>query len=139
MQIILINTRYILLYQKPGIWKIMEPKDYGVACDITSYSNPSSLSLGSNRRSIGDQPCPRGSGRFNGSRFWKSLQRNVKKHMGCFRVVAGRPKNTRRALSIKPTGNAAGCCSVRNSEEHEEKLKTLILYCKNSYSQGSIH
>ena len=88
---------------------------------------------------FGSQPCPRGSGRFNGSSFWKSLQRNVKKHMGCFRVVAGRPKDARMALPIKPGGNAAGCCSVRNSEEHEEKLKALILYCKNSYSQGLIH
>ena len=36
----------------------MEPKDYGVACDITSDSNPSSLSLGSNRRSIGINLAP---------------------------------------------------------------------------------
>ena len=54
-------------------------------------------------------------------------------------VVAGRPKDTRRALSIKPIGNVAGCCSVRNSEEHEEKIKVLILYSKNSYSQRLIH
>ena len=107
-----------------------------------------------------------GSSKLNGSSFWKSLQRNVKKHMGCFSVVAGRPKDARRALPIKPAGNAkhmgcfsvgagrpkdsgralpikpegnaVGCCSVRNSEEHEEKLKALILYCRNSYSQGRI-
>ena len=78
-----------------------------------------------------------GSSKLNGLSFWKSLQRNVKKHMGCFSVVAGRPKDSRRALPIKPAGNAVGC-SVRNSEEHEEKLKALILYCKNSYSQGRI-
>ena len=54
-------------------------------------------------------------------------------------MVAGRLKDVRRALPIKPGGNIAGCCSVRNSEEHEEKLKALILYCKNSYSQGLIH
>ena len=47
-----------------------------------------------------------GSSKLNGSSFWKSLQRNVKKHMGCFSVVAGRPKDARRALSIKPAGNA---------------------------------
>ena len=46
-------------------------------------------------------------------------------------------KDTRKALLIKSTGNAARCCIVRNSEEHEKKLKTLILYCKNS--QGLIH
>ena len=108
-----------------------------------------------------------GSTKLNGSSFWKSLQRNVKKHMGCFSVVAGRPKDARRdlpikpagnakhmggcfsvvarrpkdarrALPIKPAGNAVGCSSVRNSEEHEEKLKELILYCKNSYYQGRI-
>ena len=79
-----------------------------------------------------------GSTKLNGSSFWKSLQRNVKKHMGCFSVVAGRPKDVRRALPIKPTGNAIGCSSVRNSEEHEKKLKELILYCKNSYYQGRI-
>ena len=79
-----------------------------------------------------------GSTKLNGSSFWKSLQRNVKKHMGCFSVVAGRPKDARRALPIKPAGNVVGCSSVRNSEEHEEKLKALILYCKNSYYQGRI-
>ena len=52
-------------------------------------------------------------------------------------MVARRPKDARRALSIKPTGKAARWCSVRNSEEHEEKLKALILYCKNS--QGLIY
>ena len=52
-------------------------------------------------------------------------------------MVAGRPKDARRALPIKPAGNVVGC-SVRNSEEHEEKLKALILYYKNSYSQGRI-
>ena len=88
---------------------------------------------------FGSQPCPRGSGRFNGSSFWKSLQRNVKKRMGCFRVVARRPKDARRALPIKSRGNVTGCCSVRNSEEHEKKLKALILYCKNFYSRGLIH
>ena len=71
-------------------------------------SKSSFLSLGSNRRSIGDQPCPRGLGRFNGLSFCKSLQRNVKKNMGCFRMVAGRPKDAKRALPIKLVGNAAG-------------------------------
>ena len=95
----------------------MEPQGFVFAFDITSDSlvlnvNPSSkslsngnpcsktsprskslsLALGSNRRSIKDQPCPRGSGRFNGVSFWKSLQRNVKKHMGCFKVVCDFPK-----------------------------------------------
>ena len=84
----------------------MEPQGFAFSFDITSDSlvlnvdvsskspsncNPysktsprsksSSLALSSNRRSIGDQPCPRGLGSFNGVRFWKSLQRNVKKHM----------------------------------------------------------
>ena len=54
-------------------------------------------------------------------------------------MVAGRPKDARRALPIKPRGNVAGCCSMRNSEEHEEKLKALILYYKNSYYQVLIH
>ena len=52
-------------------------------------------------------------------------------------MVIGRPKDTRRALPIKPIGNAVGCCIMRNSEENEEKLKALILYYKNS--QGLIH
>ena len=55
-----------------------------------------------------------GSSKLNGSSFWKSLQRNVKKHMGCFSVVAGRPKDARRVLPIKPAGNAKhmGCFNV---------------------------
>ena len=129
----------------------MEPQGFGFAFDIITYdslvlnvnpsskspsncnpysktssrSKSSSLALGSNRRSIEDQPCPRGSGRFNGASFWKSLQRNVKKHMRCFRVVCD---------ALKPEG------PIDNPSTHVIPDHRILRYHHiASHSPGSIH
>ena len=51
--------------------------------------------------------------------------------MECFRLVEAGPKDARRLQPMKPAGNV-GYCSERNTEEHNENLKALILHCKNS-------
>lgn len=106
------------------------PSNYNT-CTKTSRPSTSTLTSlssfpGNYRSSNRNQPCPGrelfGSGKRE--RFWKSVGRNVRKYLECFRVVAARPKDARRMQTIKSP--------ERNTEEHDENLKALILHCKNS-------
>lgn len=98
-------------------------------------STSSSSSPGSNTCLNRNRPCPGDHlfdlGWCNGKKFWESFQRNVRKYMECFRLVEAGSKDARRVQPMKPAGNV-GYCSERNTEEHNENLKALILHCKNS-------
>ncbi|KAK9266637.1 hypothetical protein L1049_003589 [Liquidambar formosana] len=86
--------------------------------------------------------------RCNHGRFLKTLKQNLRSYWGCFKPIQskskdkGKVRNDSCNASAKSTGSAQAlrCSSPENpnyysgmsAEECDEKLKSAILYCKNS-------
>lgn len=76
----------------------------------------------------------------NQHKFWKQVNRGLKRYFTCLKPMKSRNRDTKTCCNLSSASPETNCnyYSEMNSEERAEKLRSAIVYCKDSFLRVGI-